>query len=203
MFTGIVAARGEILSADRQDGQARLRFATGELDLQGTRLGDSIAVNGVCLTVVEVHSDGFTADLSRETLDLTTLSAVGTGAAVNLERALALGEELGGHLVTGHIDGVARVVSVVPDSGSLRISFEVPEALARYIAQKGSVCVDGTSLTVNGVENNAFEVMIVPHTQKSTIINQYAAGTQVNIEVDMIARYLERLLQYTGDQPKT
>jgi riboflavin synthase len=203
MFTGIVAARGEVLNADRQDGQARLRFATGELDLQGTRLGDSIAVNGVCLTVVEVHSDGFTADLSRETLDLTTLSAVGTGAAVNLERALALGEELGGHLVTGHIDGVARVVSVVPDSGSLRVSFEVPEALARYIAHKGSVCVDGTSLTVNGVENNAFEVMIVPHTQKSTIINQYAAGTQVNIEVDMIARYLERLLQYTGDQPKT
>jgi riboflavin synthase len=203
MFTGIIAARGEVLSADRQDGQARLRFATGELDLQGTKLGDSIAVNGVCLTVVEVHSDGFTADLSRETLDLTTLSDVGAGTAVNLERALALGEELGGHLVTGHIDGVARVVSVVPDSGSLRISFEVPEALARYIAHKGSVCVDGTSLTVNGVDNNAFEVMIVPHTQECTIINQYAAGTQVNIEVDMIARYLERLLQYTGDQPKT
>ena len=197
MFTGIVATTGSIREIERQDGQARFAIATGELDLGGLQLGDSIAVNGVCLTAVEFDDKGFGADLSRETLELTTLGKLEPGSRVNLERAMALGDSLGGHLVTGHVDGVGSVESVRPDSGSICIRIAAPESLARYIAQKGSVCVDGTSLTVNRVDGPAFEVMIVPHTQERTIIAGYTAGTAVNLEVDIIARYLERLLQYT------
>jgi riboflavin synthase len=198
MFTGIVSANGKISSVDRQDGQARFSIATGELDMVGVQLGDSIAVNGVCLTVIEFAADSFSADLSRETLDLTTLGEARVDASVNLERALALGDSLGGHMVTGHVDGVGTVRSVTPDAGSIRLAIEAPEPLARYIAQKGSVCIDGVSLTVNGVEGAVFDLMIVPHTQVATIIDNYESGTLVNIEVDMIARYLERLMQYTS-----
>jgi riboflavin synthase len=198
MFTGIVSANGKISSVDRQDGQARFSIATGELDMVGVQLGDSIAVNGVCLTVIEFAADSFSADLSRETLDLTTLGEARVDASVNLERALALGDSLGGHMVTGHVDGVGTVRSVTPDAGSIRLAIEAPEPLARYIAQKGSVCIDGVSLTVNGVEGAVFDLMIVPHTQAATVIDNYESGTLVNIEVDMIARYLERLMQYTS-----
>jgi riboflavin synthase len=198
MFTGIVSAKGKISSVDRQDGQARFSIATGELDMVGVQLGDSIAVNGACLTVIEFSNDSFSADLSRETLDLTTLGDIQAGASVNLERALALGDSLGGHMVTGHVDGVGTVRSLTPDAGSIRLVIEAPESLARYIAKKGSVCIDGVSLTVNGVEGAAFDLMIVPHTQVATIIDGYEPGTPVNIEVDMIARYLERLMQYTS-----
>ncbi len=197
MFTGIVGSKGKINSVDRQDGQARFSIATGELDMAGAQLGDSIAVNGVCLTVIEFNAHSFSADLSRETLDLTTLGGIQTDASVNLERALALGGSLGGHMVTGHVDGVGTVRSVTPDAGSVRLAIETPEHLARYIAQKGSVCIDGVSLTVNGIEGTVFDLMIVPHTQAATIIDNYESGTLVNIEVDMIARYLERLMQYT------
>jgi riboflavin synthase len=198
MFTGIVTATGSIDSIKKQDGQARFRINTRELDLAGAKLGDSIAVNGACLTVVALHEAGFSADLSRETLELTTLGAATDGDMINLECALALGESLGGHLVTGHVDGVGKVLSVTPDAGSLRLSIQAPEPLARYIAQKGSICVDGTSLTVNSVDAAVFEVTIVPHTQANTIIAGYEPETRVNIEIDMIARYLERLVQYTG-----
>jgi riboflavin synthase len=198
MFTGIVSAKGKISSVDRQDGQARFSIATGELDMVGVQLGDSIAVNGACLTVIEFSNDSFSADLSRETLDLTTLGDIQVSASVNLERALALGDSLGGHMVTGHVDGVGTVRSSTPDAGSIRLVIEAPESLARYIAKKGSVCIDGVSLTVNGVEGAAFDLMIVPHTQVATIIDGYEPGTLVNIEVDMIARYLERLMQYTS-----
>jgi riboflavin synthase len=183
-----------------QEGQGTFRFATGKLDMSGVSLGDSIAVNGACLTVIELHADGFSADLSRETMDCTTFGEQAAGAEINLERALALGDSLGGHLVTGHVDGVGVVQSLIADGDSLRLAIEVPVALARYIAQKGSVCVDGTSLTVNRVNDALFEVMIVPHTQVETIVSHYAKGTRVNIEVDMIARYLERIVQYTGPQ---
>jgi riboflavin synthase len=198
MFTGIVSAKGKISAVDRQDGQARFAIATGELDMAGVQLGDSIAVNGVCLTVIEFDAGSFSADLSRETLDLTTLGKIEADTSVNLERALALGDSLGGHMVTGHVDGVGTVRSVIPDAGSVRLAIEAPEPLARYVAQKGSVCIDGVSLTVNGVEGAVFNLMIVPHTQVATIIDGYQPGTRVNIEVDMIARYLERLMQYTS-----
>jgi riboflavin synthase len=198
MFTGIISAIGRISSVDRQDGQARFGLAADELDMAGVQLGDSIAVNGVCLTVIEFDTAGFSADLSRETLDLTTLGQADVGTSVNLERALALGDSLGGHMVTGHVDGVGVVKSVTPDAGSVRLTIEAPEQLARYIAQKGSVCIDGVSLTVNGVDGAVFELMIVPHTQLATIIDQYESGTLVNLEIDMIARYLERLMQYTS-----
>jgi riboflavin synthase len=196
MFTGIVAAVGEIADINLQDGDGVFRFATGKLPMEGVGLGDSIAVNGCCLTVTRLHSDGFSADLSRETIDCTTLGGRESGDAVNMEKALALGESLGGHLVTGHIDGVGQVIELRPDGDSLRLSIEAPQRLARYIAAKGSVCVDGASLTVNTVTAKVFELMIVPHTQAETIVGQYQAGTRVNIEVDIIARYLERLSQF-------
>ena len=197
MFTGIVAAIGHIESITKSDAHARFLINTGSLDLSAARAGDSIAVNGACLTVVELHESGFSADLSRETLELTKLGEVQQGDAVNLECALALGEALGGHLVTGHIDGVGVVQTVQPDGESLLLRIEAPDTLARYIARKGSVCVDGTSLTVNAVDQRSFEMMIIPHTQANTIIAHYQPGTHVNIEIDIIARYLERLVQYT------
>ena len=196
MFTGIVAAVGEIADINLEDGEGVFRFATGKLPMEGVSLGDSIAVNGCCLTVTRLHSDGFSADLSRETIDCTTLGGRDSGDAVNMEKALALGESLGGHLVTGHIDAVGQVIELRPDGDSLRLSIEVPQRLARYIAAKGSVCVDGARLTVNTVTAKVFELMIVPHTQAETIVGQYQAGTRVNIEVDIIARYLERLSQF-------
>jgi riboflavin synthase len=199
MFTGIVTATGSIESIQKQDGQALFRVNTHQLDLANAKTGDSIAVNGACLTAVELHAGGFSADLSRETLEHTTLGAAKEGDKINLERALALGDSLGGHLVTGHVDGVGKVLSVTPDADSLQLSIEVPEALARYIAKKGSICVDGASLTVNGIDGAVFELTIVPHTRTNTIIAGYEPGTPVNIEIDMIARYLERLVQYTGN----
>jgi riboflavin synthase len=198
MFTGIIGAIGRIAAIDSGQGRATYRFTTGKLDLAGLRLGDSIAVNGACLTVIAFAGQEFSADLSRETLDCTTLGQLQEGARVNLERALCLGDSLGGHLVTGHVDGVGVVLDLHADADSLRMSIEVPAALARYIARKGSVCVDGVSLTVNAVTDQRFEVMIVPHTQAETVISAYVPETRVNIEVDMIARYLERIVQYTG-----
>ena len=198
MFTGIINAIGQIADIQLQDGQGSYRIATGKLDMDGARPGDSIAVSGTCLTVTKLHPDGFSADLSRETLDCTTLGERRIGDSVNLERALCLGESLGGHLVTGHVDGVGIVRKIESDVDSLRLAVAVPEEFARYIAQKGSVCVDGASLTVNAVDGAVFEIMIVPHTQAETIISTYVEGTRVNIEVDMIARYLERIVQYTG-----
>lgn len=196
MFTGIVAAVGKIADIDLQDGEGVFRFVTGDLSMDGVSLGDSIAVNGCCLTVTVLHNDGFSADLSRETIDCTTMGNRKSGDSVNLEKALALGETLGGHLVTGHVDGVGQVASVQSDGDSVRLSVEVPQQLARFIAAKGSVCVDGVSLTVNAVTARVFELMIVPHTQAETIVREYQSGTRVNIEVDIIARYLERLTQF-------
>ncbi|MBT8423165.1 MAG: riboflavin synthase [Gammaproteobacteria bacterium] len=200
MFTGIVAAVGTVANIKLHDGEGSFRFATGDLSLQGVQTGDSIAVNGCCLTVTELHGDGFSADVSRETVDCTTLGARQAGDRVNFERALAAGDALGGHLVTGHIDGVGEVTDLRADGDSVRLTIEAPGTLARYIAAKGSVCVDGTSLTVNSVDGDRFAMMIIPHTQNQTIIGDYAPGTRVNIEVDIIARYLERFMQYTEQE---
>ena len=194
MFTGIIQAIGTLQRLDPRGGDVRLGIATGKLDMATAQIGDSIAVNGVCLTAVELEAAYFGADVSRETLSLTTLGELKPGRSVNLEKALTLSTPLGGHLVSGHVDGVGRVLERHDDARSVRLQIEAPPELARYIAPKGSICVDGTSLTVNRVEGNRFELNIVPHTLVETIVGSYRQGTRVNLEVDLIARYLERLL---------
>jgi riboflavin synthase len=194
MFTGIIQAVGTLAGMQLRGGDMRLHISTGKLELASVQLGDSIATNGVCLTVVELPGDGYVADVSRETLALSTLSSLAPGARVNLEKALTLNTPLGGHLVSGHVDGVGRVQDRRDDARSVRFRIEAPAELARYIAHKGSICVDGASLTVNSVNGNQFELNIVPHTLQETIMEGYAPGTRVNLEVDLVARYLERLL---------
>jgi riboflavin synthase len=194
MFTGIIQAVGSIAGIERRQGDLRLTISTGTLDMGDVALGDSIATNGICLTVIELSREGFSADVSRETLSLTTLNKLQPGSLVNLEKALTLSTPLGGHLVSGHIDGVGRVIDRRDDARSIRFRIEAPKALARYIAQKGSICVDGVSLTVNAVEGAGFDLNIVPHTLRQTIMESYRAGSEVNLEVDLVARYLERLV---------
>ena len=194
MFTGIVEAIGEIQRLEPRGGDVRLVVATGKLDLADVRLGDSIATSGVCLTVVELGSASFAADVSQETLALSTLGSLRPGSRVNLEKSLALGERLGGHLVAGHVDGVGEVMQLAQDARSMRFRLRAPAALARYLARKGSITVDGVSLTLNAVEGAEFELNIIPATLRETIFAEYRAGTRVNLEVDLIARYLERLL---------
>lgn len=194
MFTGIIEALGEIGVTEQRGGDLRLHIRTGSLELCDVVLGDSIAVNGVCLTVVELPDDGFIADVSIETLNFTTAGQWQTGSPVNLERALTPTTRLGGHLVSGHIDGVGDVIERHQDARSERFRIKAPAELARYIAHKGSISVDGTSLTVNAVSGDEFELNIVPHTLAHTVFGAYQPGTKVNLEVDVIARYLERLL---------
>ena len=194
MFTGIIQAIGKVETRQDRGGDARLRVATGKLDLSDVALGDSIAVSGVCLTAVELTGDGFWADVSGETLSRTTLGALRPGDPVNLEKALTPTTRLGGHLVSGHVDGVGRVVDRRPEARSVRFVIEAPRELARYIAEKGSIAVDGVSLTVNRVDGARFDLNIVPHTLAETTLDRFAPGRPVNLEVDVIARYLERLL---------
>lgn len=194
MFTGIIQAVGEIRRLEERGGDVRLSIGTGKLSMGDVVLGDSIAVNGVCLTAVTLNGAEFSADVSRETLSLTTLGRLRSGSPVNLEKALTLSTPLGGHLVSGHVDGVGRVVDRQDDARSVRFRIQVPAELARYIAHKGSICVDGTSLTVNTVQGAEFDLNIVPHTLEETISAQYRVGSAVNLEVDLVARYLERLL---------
>lgn len=200
MFTGIVQAMGRIERTESRGGDTRLVIAGGALDLSRARIGDSISVQGCCLTVTQLESHGFAADLSRETLALTTLGDLAIGAAVNLEPALRAGDVLGGHLVSGHIDGIARIRNASADARSQRLTVEPPAALLRYLATKGSVTIDGVSLTVNTIEEGVFGVNIIPHTQAVTTLGQLKPGDRVNIEVDQIARYLERLLPPQGVQ---
>lgn len=194
MFTGIIQAVGKIPAIEHRGGDARLRVEAGKLDMSNVNLGDSIAVSGVCLTVVELSASGFAADVSGETLSRTTLGQRRPGDAVNLEKALTLGTPLGGHLVSGHVDGVGSVAGREEAGRSVRFRFQAPEGLARYIAEKGSICVDGVSLTVNAVEGVCFDVNIVPHTLAETTLATLQAGSKVNLEVDLLARYLERLM---------
>jgi len=192
MFTGIIQAVGSITALDNRGGDVRIGINTGSLPMDDVCIGDSIAVSGVCLTVVELG--GFSADVSGETLGLTMLGSMAVTDAVNLEKALTLETRLGGHLVSGHVDGIGEVTARREDSRSIRFSIKAPSGLARYIATKGSVCVDGISLTVNAVNGAVFELNIVPHTLEVTTMNAYQPGRQVNLEVDLVARYLERLL---------
>lgn len=194
MFTGIIQSVGRLVRLEPRGGDVRLVVDTAGLDLTDVQLGDSIAVSGVCLTAVTLDAHGFGADVSNETLSLTTLGQLKAGDRVNLEKALRLADRLGGHLVSGHVDGVGKVVSITPDGRSQRWTFEVPAAIARYIAAKGSVCIDGTSLTVNEVGGARFGVNLIPHTVEHTAFHARRVGDPVNIEVDVIARYVERLV---------
>jgi riboflavin synthase len=198
MFTGIIQAVGTISNLEKRGGDLRLGIRTGKLRLGDVAIGDSIAVSGVCLTVVELGEGGFRADVSGETLRRTTLGMLTVNTPVNLEKALTLSTPLGGHLVSGHVDGIGTVIACREDNRSVQFTIRAPDELARYIATKGSICVDGVSLTVNGVHGAEFELNIVPHTLAETTMNGYLAGRKVNLEVDLVARYLERLLQ--GEQ---
>ncbi len=203
MFTGIIEALGEIKRIEKVAGDIRLTVGTGTLDMSDVNTGDSIAVNGVCLTAINFDEHSFVADVSNETISLTTLKNLQNGSPVNLEKALLPTTRLGGHLVSGHVDGLGKVLDIAADARSIRYRFQAPGELMKYIATKGSICIDGTSLTVNTVNNDQFEVNIVPHTQERTIIHSYRSGTEVNLEVDLVARYLESLLLNPSDKGDT
>ena len=194
MFTGIIQSIGEVAAIEPKGDDARVRILTNQLDLADVQLGDSIAVNGVCLTAVELPGDGFWADVSGETLSVTTFKSLSVGTKTNLEKALTPTTRLGGHLVSGHVDGIGKIVERYNDGRSVRFHIQTPDEMAKYIAEKGSVCVDGISLTVNAVKGAIFELNIVPHTLQETTMGQFKVGTEVNLEVDIIARYLERLI---------
>lgn len=195
MFTGIIQSIGSIADLQPKGGDIALVVNSGKLDMSDVELGDSIAVNGVCLTAVALTDSSFTADVSRETLSLTSLDELSKGSEVNLEKALTLQTRLGGHLVSGHVDGLGEVESRRNDGRSEHFRVKAPDDLAKYIAAKGSITIDGVSLTVNRVDGASFEINIVPHTLQETVIGHYQPGTRVNLEVDVIARYLERLIQ--------
>jgi riboflavin synthase len=195
VFSGIVKAKGRVRALAEQKGDRQIVIGAPPALIEHLQIGASVAVNGVCLTAVARTADSFTADVSRATLGVTTLGLLEIGSDVNLEPALKAGEPLDGHLVTGHVDGIGRVVSVAPEARSLRVVIELPKDLARFVAHKGAIAVDGVSLTVNGVDSERFDVNVIPHTQANTVISGYVRGTPVNIEVDLIARYLERLAQ--------
>jgi riboflavin synthase len=195
MFTGIIQAVGAVSSLENRGGDLRIGIRTGRLPMDDVARGDSIAVSGVCLTVVELRDAVFYADVSGETLRRTVLGTLEVNAPVNLEKALTLATRLGGHLVSGHVDGIGTVTARREDSRSVQFTIRAPDELARYIAVKGSICVDGISLTVNGVNGAEFELNIVPHTLAETTMSGYRTGRRVNLEVDLVARYLERLLQ--------
>ena len=194
MFTGIIEGVGNLAAREDRGGDARFTFAVGSLPFDNVQLGESIAVNGVCLTVVGFDDASFQADASNETLALTTLGALPVGAALNLERAMRPSDRLGGHLVSGHVDGLGRVLSVHDDARAQRWRFAAPVGLLKYIAKKGSICVDGVSLTVNEVDGEGFEVALIPHTVAHTRFAETKVGDAVNLEIDLVARYVERLL---------
>ena len=197
MFTGIVQSVGTVSKVTHKGGDIELRIEAPTFDLSGSAVGDSIACSGCCLTVTKLEARAFFADVSRESLDKTIVQFWEAGTEINLERALRAGDALGGHYVTGHVDGIGSVASLREDGRSVRVDFEIPRSLGRYVAVKGSVCVDGVSLTVNGVNDNTvttcFDVNLIPHTRTQTIMRNYRAGTKVNIEIDIIARYLARM----------
>ncbi len=194
MFTGIIESLGKIESIEDKGGDVRLWIQTGKMNMADVQLGDSIAMNGVCLTAIELRDDAYCADVSGETLSLTSLKQLKAGSTVNLEKALTLQTRLGGHMVSGHVDGLGTVLDRYDDARSVRFIIEAPKSLAKYISVKGSITIDGVSLTVNKLDGCQFELNIVPHTLQETIMGSYQVGSQVNLEVDLIARYLERLM---------
>lgn len=200
MFTGIIKGTGIVAAREPRGGDVRLTIESGDLPWADYAVGDSISVSGACLTIAVLRETGFDADVSVETLEVTTLGSFQPGTRVNLEPAMAVGDRLGGHLVSGHVDCVGQVIELLGDARSIRLTIEIPKPFARYVARKGSVCVDGVSLTINEVSGNRFELNIIPHTADATTIGQYAKGRHVNIEVDQLARYLERLISHDGSE---
>ena len=198
MFTGIIEGVGSIARREAIGGDVRFHIQVGSLPFEQVQLGESIAVNGVCLTVIAFDATSFQADASTETLGLTTLGGLAEGAVVNLERAMRPSDRFGGHMVSGHVDGVGAVVSITADARALRWRFAAPPALMKYIAKKGSICVDGVSLTVNEVDDAGFEVALIPHTVSHTAFAHTGVNDAVNLEIDLVARYCERLLGH-GD----
>ena len=194
MFTGIIQAKGSIREVSSSNEGARLKINSNELNLLDSKVGDSIAVDGVCLTATEVADNWFGADISNETMSCTTFSKLTQGQNVNLEKSLRLNQGIDGHLVSGHVDGVGAVNSIDKDGESIRIKIEVQSDIVKYIAKKGSICVNGVRLTVNSVENNIFDVNIVPHTFSVTTLGELKLNSIVNLEIDQVARYVERLL---------
>ncbi len=201
MFTGIIQSIGKIITITPGSVDTRLSVDVGDMAFDDVEMGESISINGACMTVVAFNENSFSADVSRESLAVTTLGRLKTGSAVNLERAMRLSDRLGGHLVSGHVDGVGQITQRVTEGRSIKFGIRVPDELAKYIAHKGSVCVDGVSLTVNEVNGSEFSLQIIPHTLQETIFSDYSVGEEVNIEVDIIARYLERLLLKGEEQP--
>jgi riboflavin synthase len=199
LFTGIVAAVGRVADLERHAGGVRLAIAAPTLDLGDGRIGESIAVSGACLTAVTIDAAGFSADVSAETLACTTLGLLRAGARVNLERALRVHDRLGGHFVTGHVDGVGRIEAFERDGDGARLTIAVPPALQRYVARKGSIAIDGVSLTVNTIAGQLLTLQLIPHTLRHTILGAYAKDTGVNVEVDLLARHIERLLTAGAD----
>jgi len=195
MFTGIIETTATVESLQQLQSEWRLVVGSGELDLADLQIGDSIAVSGCCLTVVELGVDSFAADVSGETMNCTILGSLKPGSKVNLEKAMLATSRFGGHIVSGHVDGVGKLVDSTADGGSIRMEFDAPVALAKYIAAKGSICIDGASMTVNEVSGATFTINVIPHTQTETTIGDYVVGREVNLEVDLVARYLERLMQ--------
>lgn len=198
MFTGIIEATGSITLIEDIGSDKKFIIATHTLDLADVKAGDSVCVNGVCLTVAELLADGFSADVSVETLSCTTFSSLKAGDKVNLEKALQLSSRLSGHMVSGHVDGIGSVLNNYADARSERFEIEFPVELGKYICKKGSICIDGVSLTVNEVGESSFSINIIPHTKAETIFSEYSKGSQVNLEVDIVARYLESFAR-SGD----
>lgn len=201
MFTGIIQSIGKIISIQSGSVDVRLSVDVGQMPFTDVEMGESISINGACMTVVAFDQRSFSVDVSKESLKMTTLGKLSSGSPVNLERALTLSDRLGGHLVSGHVDGVGEITQRVEEGKSTRFGVRVPEELGKYIAHKGSVCIDGASLTVNDIDGHEFSLQIIPHTQQETIFSEYSIGSEVNIEVDIIARYLERLLM-AGEKPQ-
>ena len=193
MFTGIIQATGSISSMDQMGDDTRFVFNTGKMGLSDMVLGDSISVNGVCLSIIEKEANSFCADLSKETLGLTTFSHLKAGSRINLEKAMVLSDRINGHLVSGHIDGIGKVIEKIEEGRSIHYAIEFPAGLKKFISKKVSVAVDGVCLTVNEVNNHVFSINIIPHTLSETIFSEYDIKTKVNIEVDLIARYLDQL----------
>jgi len=199
MFTGIIESEGKLKKIEPVKGDYRMTIQVGKMSLEDVKIGDSIACNGVCLTAIALEQNAYVADVSAETLKVTTLGQLPLGAPVNLEKALRLQDRLGGHLVSGHVDGVGEVVAIEQDARSWRYQIRAPKSLGRYIAAKGSICINGISLTVNQVDGDVFDFNIVPHTRQETTIRTFHVGTQVNLEVDLLARYIERMLTHDAD----
>ena len=194
MFTGIIQAIGNISKIDSNGPDSRIVFKAGRMKLDDVKIGDSISVNGVCLSITEKTKDSFSSDLSSETLSLTTFIEMRANSKVNLEKAMSFSSRVNGHLIAGHVDGVGVIKEMKNDGRSILILIEFPKELEKYISKKGSIAVDGVSLTINGTKENTFSINIIPHTLSGSIISEYNIGTKVNIEVDLIARYLEKLV---------